>query len=213
MGRAPAVQVIRTHILPDQIAGSWSAQHLPPYRGSVTGKSLGRTTLAVRGASGARHRDGRGAAMARRDNREYRTYLRAEQRRQRGCIARRMQRHLHHGLLGNHRPLRKAHSPPHRCGFKWEFGCGACSRRYLSFGDHGWIDARSRSKTLVVPNRWQDADCGTSTATAPTRTRSRWYRPVQNRRIKPVEALAKSRFRGLSNRSVRSKCRSPNVRK
>ena len=38
--------------------------------------------------------------MARRDNREYRTYLRAEQRRQRGCIARRMQRHLHHGLLG-----------------------------------------------------------------------------------------------------------------
>ena len=37
--------------------------------------------------------------MARRDNREYRTYLRAEQRRQRGCIARRMQRHLHHGLL------------------------------------------------------------------------------------------------------------------
>ena len=56
--------------------------------------------LAVRGASGAWHRDGRGAAMARRDNREYRTYLRAEQRRQRGCIARRMQRHLHHGLLG-----------------------------------------------------------------------------------------------------------------
>ena len=57
--------------------------------------------LAVRGASGAWHRDGRGAAMARRDNREYRTYLRAEQRRQRGCIARRMQRHLHHGLLAH----------------------------------------------------------------------------------------------------------------
>ena len=38
--------------------------------------------------------------MARRDNREYRTYLRAEQRRQRGCIARRMQRHLRHGLPG-----------------------------------------------------------------------------------------------------------------
>ena len=38
------------------------------------------------------------AALAGRDNREYRTYLRAEQRRQRGCIARRMQRHLHHGL-------------------------------------------------------------------------------------------------------------------
>ena len=59
--------------------------------------------LAVRGASGAWHRDGRGAAMARRDNREYRTYLRAEQRRQRGCIARRMQRHLHHGLPGRRR--------------------------------------------------------------------------------------------------------------
>ena len=60
-----------------------------------------RSRLAVRGASGARHRDGRGATMARRDNREYRPYLRAEQRRQRGCIARRMQRHLHHGLLGS----------------------------------------------------------------------------------------------------------------
>ena len=68
--------------------------------------------LAVRGASGAWHRDGRGAAMARRDNREYRTYLRAEQRRQRGCIARRMQRHLHHGLLvpSNRDDLHKSRS-------------------------------------------------------------------------------------------------------
>ena len=105
------------------------------------------------------------------------------------------------------------HEAPHGCGVKWEFGCGACSRRYMAFGQHGWMEARSRSTTLVVPNRWQDADCGTSTATALIRTRSRCYRPVQNRRIKPVEALAKSRFRGLSNRSVRSKCRSPNVRK
>src|SRR4249919_2483162 len=56
---------------------------------------FGCEALAVRGAGGAWHRDGRGAAMARRDNREYRPYLRAEQRRQRGCIARRMQRHLH----------------------------------------------------------------------------------------------------------------------
>ena len=40
------------------------------------------------------------APRARRDNGEYCTYLRAEQRRQRGCIARRMQRHWHHGLSG-----------------------------------------------------------------------------------------------------------------
>ena len=65
--------------------------------GSVRGAAGDRRPY--RDASGAWHRDGRGAAMARRDNREYRTYLRAEQRRQRGCIARRMQRHLHHGLL------------------------------------------------------------------------------------------------------------------
>ena len=38
--------------------------------------------------------------MARRDDREYRKYLREEQRSQRGCIAVRMQMELHHGLLG-----------------------------------------------------------------------------------------------------------------
>ncbi len=38
--------------------------------------------------------------MARRDDREYREYLKGEQRRQRGCIARRMQPDFHHGLLG-----------------------------------------------------------------------------------------------------------------
>jgi hypothetical protein len=37
--------------------------------------------------------------MARRDDREYREYLREEQRSQRGCIARRMQLDFHHGLL------------------------------------------------------------------------------------------------------------------
>src|SRR5688500_20114427 len=41
----------------------------------------------------------RGARMARRDDREYREYLRKEQRSQRGCIARRMQPGFHHGLL------------------------------------------------------------------------------------------------------------------
>src|SRR5437867_915544 len=58
-----------------------------------------RTILTGRSESLASHRDGRGAAPARRDDREYREYLREEQRRQRGCIARRMQPGFHHGLL------------------------------------------------------------------------------------------------------------------
>ena len=37
--------------------------------------------------------------MTRRDDREYREYLREEQRGQRGCIAGRMQLEFHHGLL------------------------------------------------------------------------------------------------------------------
>ena len=41
----------------------------------------------------------RGARMARRDDREYREYLKEEQRRPRGCIARRMQPGSQHGLL------------------------------------------------------------------------------------------------------------------
>ena len=55
--------------------------------------------LTARGESLASHRDGRGASLARRDDREYREYLREEQRSQRGCIARRMQPDSHHGLL------------------------------------------------------------------------------------------------------------------
>jgi hypothetical protein len=55
--------------------------------------------LAARGESLALHRDGRGAPRARRDDREYREYLREEQRSPRGCIARRMQPDFHHGLL------------------------------------------------------------------------------------------------------------------
>ena len=58
-----------------------------------------RSALAARGESLASHRDGRGAPRARRDDREYREYLREEQRRPRGCIARRMQPDFHHGLL------------------------------------------------------------------------------------------------------------------
>ena len=37
--------------------------------------------------------------MARRDDQEYREYLREEQRSEAGCIGRRIQRGLHHGLL------------------------------------------------------------------------------------------------------------------
>src|SRR4029077_19885177 len=86
--------------------------------------------LAARGESLASHRDGRGAPMARRDDREYREYLSEEQRSQRGpqrgsrvgvergpqrgsrvgvergCIARRMQPDFRHGLSkpGDTRP-------------------------------------------------------------------------------------------------------------
>src|SRR5688500_10418562 len=55
--------------------------------------------LAARGETPASHRDGRGAPPARRDDREYREYLSEEQRRRRGCIARRMQPAFYHGLL------------------------------------------------------------------------------------------------------------------
>jgi len=55
---------------------------------------------AARGESPASHRDGRGARLARHDDREYREYLREEQRSQPGCIARRMQLDFHHGLPG-----------------------------------------------------------------------------------------------------------------
>ena len=57
--------------------------------------------IAARGESPASHRGRRGAPLTRRDDREYREYLREEQRSQRGCIAGRMQRDFHHGLLGH----------------------------------------------------------------------------------------------------------------
>ena len=58
-----------------------------------------RVRLAARGGSPASHRGGRGARLARRDDRAYRGYVREEQRGQAGCIARRMQPDFHHGLL------------------------------------------------------------------------------------------------------------------
>src|SRR6266571_3327633 len=70
--------------------------------------------LTACGESPASHRDGRGAPLARRDDREYREYLREEQRSQRGCIARRMQPDFHRGLLGEEReegPRRRGPCP------------------------------------------------------------------------------------------------------
>ena len=55
--------------------------------------------IAARGEGPASHRGRRGAPMTRRDDREYREYLREEQHSQRGCIAGRMQPEFHHGLL------------------------------------------------------------------------------------------------------------------
>src|SRR5712692_2244908 len=55
--------------------------------------------LAARGGSPPSHRGRRCARLARRDDREYREYLREEQRRQAGCSAGRMQADFHHGLL------------------------------------------------------------------------------------------------------------------
>ncbi len=59
--------------------------------------------LAVRGESRALHRDERGVSRARRDDREYRLYLMEEQRRPRGCIARRMQTDFHHDGMDSSR--------------------------------------------------------------------------------------------------------------
>jgi MFS transporter, DHA3 family, macrolide efflux protein len=59
-----------------------------------------RAPLAARGETPVSHRGRRGAPPARRDDREYREYLREEQRSRRGCIAGRMPLAFHHGLLG-----------------------------------------------------------------------------------------------------------------
>ena len=59
-----------------------------------------RIVLAVRGGS-ARSTENREAPVRQgADDREYGEYSREEQRSQTGCIAIRMQRHFHHGLLG-----------------------------------------------------------------------------------------------------------------
>src|SRR4029079_17165082 len=70
----------------------------------------GSTASTARGAAPSSHRERRGARLARRDDREYREYLREEQRSQTGCIAVRMQRELHHGLLG---PAQSPRELPH----------------------------------------------------------------------------------------------------
>jgi hypothetical protein len=79
---------------------------------AMSGKARTRAALTARGASPASHRGRQCARLARRDDREYREYLREEQRSQargpqcgsrigveKGCSAGRMQPDLHHGLL------------------------------------------------------------------------------------------------------------------
>jgi protein ImuB len=72
--------------------------------------------LGVRGESAASHRDGRGARRSRREEGEYREYSTDEQRRAPGCIARRMQRDFHHGLLG---AVRQSAGPWRSSGDWW----------------------------------------------------------------------------------------------
>jgi uncharacterized protein (TIGR03663 family) len=85
---------------------------LPVYVGAIALAGVGFSalieSLAARGETPESHRDGRGAPPAGRDDREYREYLREEQRSRRGCIARLgATPAFHHGLLGS-RPLRVA---------------------------------------------------------------------------------------------------------
>src|SRR5882762_4687217 len=89
---------------------------MPPRKHGVFSWVFVLSWLTANGESLASHRDGRGAPMARRDDREYREYLSEEQRSQRGpqrgsrvgvergCIARRMQPDFRHGLLTQREP-------------------------------------------------------------------------------------------------------------
>jgi hypothetical protein len=67
------------------------ACHFVMSHGRADTSRLGISRLAARDQSPAWHRDERGAQRARRDDREYREYLSEEQRRPRGCLARRLQ--------------------------------------------------------------------------------------------------------------------------
>src|SRR5688500_16579784 len=62
-------------------------------------RALTTIVLAARAETPASHRGRRGAPLARRDDRAYREHVSEEQRRQRGCVAGRMQRAFQHGLL------------------------------------------------------------------------------------------------------------------
>ena len=63
---------------------------MPP---AVGERRTDKAALALSGRSATR------PSRTRRDDREYRPYVREEQRWPRGCIARRMQTDFHHGLL------------------------------------------------------------------------------------------------------------------
>jgi hypothetical protein len=94
--------------------------------------------LAARGEAPASHRGRRGAPLARRDDREYREYLREEQRRPRGCIAGRMQLAFHHGLLAVDEAVGRGGSGVEsRCHCRCDVFCWGTMT--------GWFDRRSDS--------------------------------------------------------------------
>src|SRR6185436_15824835 len=115
--------------------------------------------LAARGGSPALHRDGRGARIARRDDQEYREYLREEQRGEAGCSARRMQRDLHHGLLGDPTGLelrRRQESPGASSGTPRTPPC------FITRGTR-WIGSAGGSSAAVVTSRSRRRRALTST--------------------------------------------------
>ena len=98
MSRSPAAGAAATTRQDRSTPGAsdWATVRLQP---AARGMSRAIVAHAVRGGSAAWHRDGRGARRSRREEGEYREYSTDEQRRAPGCIARRMQRDFHHGLL------------------------------------------------------------------------------------------------------------------
>ena len=105
--------------------------------------------LTVRRESPASHRDERGASGTRRDDREYGLYLKEEQRRPRGCVARRMQTDFHHGLLrlprtrgdgpvARYKPNAENTASPHTRG--WTRRAIQAERREHGFPAHAGMD-------------------------------------------------------------------------
>jgi hypothetical protein len=76
---------------------------------------LADDVLAARGNSLVSQRDGRGTAIVRRDDREDREHWRGKQRRESGCLARRMQSDSHHRPLVRGRMVFLEQNPLETC--------------------------------------------------------------------------------------------------